>query len=233
MCRHKLKILKTISILLPAILIISSIPSSTAKYIPVTEGEQDTPLTRESSEALDITLSSFVNQLNPGSQGQVIGLYVPQKLAQPVVQQPRGQGSFVSAENGVITQFSMAAQYGSLGFLAHNYLAGIEFYEIDPGDSIYVIYGDGHIEKYHALEIRRYQALQPDSTQSTFVDLETGDRLDAASLFYQTYGVSGQLILQTCIAQGEEDSWGRLFIVATQFNPSFAMSIKQLVSRLN
>jgi hypothetical protein len=42
-----------------------------------------------------------------------------------------------------------------------------------------------------------------------------GETLTAAQLFYETYGVEETLILQTCIAKGAVQSWGRLFIIAT------------------
>lgn len=52
------------------------------------------------------------------------GVYVPNVLALPVVQQPADQPYYVSNRDGEATQFSMAARYGNIGLLAHNTLSG-------------------------------------------------------------------------------------------------------------
>ncbi len=63
-------------------------------------------------------------------------------------------------------------------------------------------------------EILRYQALDPNSTSSNFLDLETNRLLSARDLFAKVYKRRGQVIFQTCIASAEEPSWGRLFIIS-------------------
>jgi hypothetical protein len=79
---------------------------------------------------------------------------------------------------------------------------------------ITVIQGDGQTLSFEVEQIRRFQAISPSSPYSTFIDLENHETLSAADLFLQTYGVKGNLILQTCIASGEVDTWGRLFVIA-------------------
>ncbi len=113
----------------------------------------------------------------------------------------------------------MADTYGSLGFLAHNYLAGKVFNELEVGNLIQVIHGDGHSTPYEVRIIRRFQAIEPLNPYSNFIDVESGSHLTATELFFQTYGVPGQLILQTCIAADGNDSWGRLFVIATPMDP--------------
>jgi hypothetical protein len=133
-----------------------------------------------------------------------------------VLQQPSGQPAYVSRQEDSVTQFSMATRYGSQGFLAHNDLAGATFFEVELGDTITVRYSDGTTSVFEVTHIRRLQANQPNSPYSSFADLDNaGETLTAAQLFYETYGVEETLILQTCIAKGAVQSWGRLFIIAT------------------
>lgn len=159
-------------------------------------------------------LNSFVQSLIDGSSDTIRGLYVEDKFAYPVVQQPSGNAGFVSTTDDVITDFAMPRQYGVTGLLAHNYLAGADFFTLNIGDQIQVVYGDGSVQVYQIADIQSYQALSPNSASSNFVDLATSDRLTATQLFKRVYMGSHHLTLQTCIQQGSEDSWGRLFIIA-------------------
>jgi len=156
-------------------------------------------------------LSTFTARVTNGNSGQITGLYSENIFALSVVQQS-GDASYVSTAGNTTTQFSMAA---GLGFLAHNYLAGSSFFSLYGGAPITVVYGDGHTKNYRVSQIRKFQALSPTSPYSDFVDLASGSTLTASDLFYATYGVGGQLILQTCISANGNSSWGRLFIIAT------------------
>jgi hypothetical protein len=132
-----------------------------------------------------------------------------------IVQQPKGNAGFVSTQADKLTQFSLAAKYGSQGFLAHNYLAGASFFNLVVGSEITVTYSDGHSQTYEVREIRHLQAIHPNSPTTSFLDIDHKNvKLSAKQVFLQTYGIKNQLILQTCIAKGDELSWGRLFIIA-------------------
>ena len=132
-----------------------------------------------------------------------------------VVQQPSGNAGYVSSREGEVTQFRMASQYGSQGFLAHNNLAGAAFFGVEIGDIINVTYSDGEVAAFEVVKIRHLQATRPTSPYSRFVDLDNGgSMLTAAELFYDTYGIENTLVMQTCIAKAGEQSWGRLFIIA-------------------
>ncbi|MBN2388219.1 MAG: hypothetical protein JXB85_14475 [Anaerolineales bacterium] len=182
--------------------------------IPVTaggNGDQENP-----STSLP-TLGGFAAQMRNGNSSQISGIYAEGLLALPVVQQPAGQPGFVATQSGTVTQFGMASGYGSYGFLAHNYLAGSQFFNITTGILIHVVYGDGHYETFQVSQVRRFQATSPRSPYSNFIDLETNLTLTATQLFHQTYGVAGQTILQTCIEANDDDSWGRLFIIASPY----------------
>jgi hypothetical protein len=162
------------------------------------------------------SLSDFVATVKNGKSGQIVGLYADGVFALKVVQQPSGDSSYVStASSEVVTQFGMASSYGSIGMLAHNYLAGKYFTSLSSGSKIIVIYGDGKTVNYKVSAIRQYQALSPNSVKSNFVDLSKPDKtLTSSDVFKQTYGNKGALVLQTCISKDGNSSWGRLFVIA-------------------
>jgi len=138
----------------------------------------------------------------------------PGVFSYAVVQQPSDEPGFVSSGKDQVTEFGLAADYGSQGFLAHNTRAGAAFSNVKMGDLIVVTRANGSSARFEVMQVRHLQALRPNSPNSNFVDLENGDTLSAVDLFYQTYGVKDTVILQTCIANGDELSWGRLFIIA-------------------
>ncbi len=162
-------------------------------------------------------LTAFIHQVTNGQPQQVTGIYVEGVLALPVIPQPSGQPAYVSTAPETVTQFGAASDFGSLGFLAHNTLAGAHFFDLHVGNLIVVVYGDGHTRSYQVTGIRRFQAVNPNSPYSNFIDLDQGGVLTYSDLFYQTYGVAGQLVLQTCISAEGNDMWGRLFILAMPY----------------
>ena len=168
----------------------------------------------ETSEQQSAKMIDFVSSLVNGESDSIRGIYSEEDFALPVVQQPSGKPGFVSTIDGVVTEFSMAKKYGVTGIIAHNYLAGGNFFSLEIGEVIEVVYGDGEILRYEITSIQSYQALSPDSASSQFVDLVTSEKISATQLFKRVYMGSHHLTLQTCIQQGSEDSWGRLFIIA-------------------
>ncbi len=184
-----------------------------AAPIPVT----GTPLTAAlHEEAAPLpTLEDFAASLNPAQNGQITGLYVENKLAYPVMQQPAGDAGFVSSQPDTLTEFALARPFGGRGILAHNHLAGAVFEQLTVGDVLVVILSGGQTQYYQINAVQRFQALTPTSPQSNFRSLSDGSLLTSSQLFHQTYGAGSGLVLQTCIAQGSELSWGRLFLLAS------------------
>lgn len=171
---------------------------------------------KQAAAAADIlsALNDFVASVSTGTASQVTGIYVDNVLALNVGQQPSGNPGYISGNMGEATQFSLASDYGSLGFLAHNYLSGADFFNLSIGQTITLVYGDGSTENYRIDQIRSFEALQPNSPQSEFVDLDFGDKLSAAELFYSMYDNDNTVVLQTCIANNGISTWGRVFIIA-------------------
>lgn len=173
------------------------VPPSPTKYLP----------------ALEEFTASILN----GDGSAVAGIYVPAEFAFQIVQQPERDPGFVSNAQDLVTEFRLANPYNTIGLLAHSHLAGIYFFSLAGNQPIIIIYGDGRLAHYTVTRTLTYRALSPNSTQSTFEDLQTpGMYLSAVELFDQTYGKPGKkLVLQTCIPKDGNSSWGRLFIIAT------------------
>jgi len=163
------------------------------------------------------SLDTFVRQVINSQAGELRGIYIPELLAAPVVQQPSGDNDFVSPRQNVVTQFNLATRFGATGLLAHNYLAGENLAALQHDQIFYLVYGDGRVAAFLIKEILRYQALEPESSYSRFVDLANSDVLTTAELFTRVYDSPGKVILQTCIAHENTLSWGRLFIIAEPY----------------
>lgn len=134
----------------------------------------------------------------------------------PVVQQPAENTNYVSNNNGEVTQFASANQYGNIGLLAHNYLSGKSFSEIRMGQEIHLVYSDGRVEDFIVTEILRYKALDPKSPYSSFQNLSDGNEiLTVGQMFDRAYQGGRHVTFQTCIAAEGNSSWGRLFVIAS------------------
>ncbi len=159
------------------------------------------------------SLESFVQTLKKGDASTLVGVYVKNVMAVRVVQQ--SSASYVSSSSGTLTQFGMASQYGSIGLLAHNYLAGASFSKLSAGTEIYLVYGDGSTKKFQVTGVKKYQALSPNDPYSNFINLDSSEKtLSSSDVFNETYA-SGGLVLQTCISKNGSSSWGRLFVMAS------------------
>lgn len=138
------------------------------------------------------------------------------RLVLPVVQQPGGGSTFVSKQFGEVTQFSSASQYGNIGLLAHNYLSGGSFFQLELGEEVHLEYIDGSTEIFIVSEILRYQALEPKDPFSSFRNLrDENEILSTAQMVERAYGGSHHVTFQTCIEGYGNPSWGRLFVIAT------------------
>jgi len=160
------------------------------------------------------TLEQFAHDVINRDPDELRGLYIPGVLADDIVDQPEGMPAYVSSEDGVLTRFELTEGFGSYGLLAHNTLAGNDFSELEEGQRIYLVFGDGTTEIFVVMHLLRYQALTPSSITSDFVELGTGDHFSASELFLKVYDRPGQVILQTCIDAEGDASWGRMFIIA-------------------
>jgi hypothetical protein len=203
-----------------------------ASLIPVS-GENSQGTTDKVSSSLLVTVDDFARPLINGNSKQLVGAYAETSFAYPVVQQPTNNPAFVSLDKGKVTQFSQASRFGSIGLIAHNNLAGADFSLLAVGDIVTLIYGDGSKSTYKVTQIRRFQALTPTSPYSRFLDLDDPtSTLDVTTVFKMIYASEGRLVLQTCIAQGNVDSWGRLFVIAepVKLTPPVVLNFRQALA---
>ena len=196
---------------------------------------QNTQTARNTSLLLTVFLSLFYSPLNTKALGNVAlpslidfsksvqdgnakslrGVYVENVFALPVVQQPAGNASYVSNNDGEITQFGIPSQYGNIGLLAHNHLAGSLFPQLAVGQEVRLIYGDGRMESFVITEVLHYQALQPTSPYSSFLNIDKAEEtLSAEQMFKRVYLGERHVTFQTCINAYGNSSWGRLFVIA-------------------
>ena len=146
--------------------------------------------------------------------GELRGVYVADVLDLPIIQQPVDDPYFVSNRNDEATQFSMVAQYGNIGLLAHNTLSGRHFSKLAIGQEVRLVYGDGRIEYFVIKQVLRFQALEPESVSSSFRNLDRNEIITAGEMFNRAYIGERRLVFQTCISGEGNPSWGRLFVIA-------------------
>lgn len=196
--------------------------ASPAQSVPAIETDNShtdfspTMIPVQPASAATSALNDFVGSLKNQQAGQVVGVYVPMVLALKVAQQPANNLAYVDATSGYATQFGLASQYGTTGFLAHNYLSGALFFKLAVGEEVDVIYGDGVIDYYKIVGLRHFQALNPTSPASNFIDIDAHNnvQISNADLFNQIYNQGNQVVFQTCINAYGNTSWGRLFVIA-------------------
>lgn len=159
------------------------------------------------------SLNQFAEALKNSESSHLVGIYIDNILALRVVQQPSPY--FVSSLTNTVTQFGLAANHGSVGLLAHNYLSGMHFPALSIGTRINLIFGDSSVKTYQVEKMKKYQALSPDDLHSDFVNLDnpTGT-ISGDQVIRETYG-TGELVLQTCIENDDNLTWGRLFVIAS------------------
>jgi hypothetical protein len=165
--------------------------------------------------------SDLTNSSNSNDFNRVCVVCTEEKLPkwqgcseQLVIQQPAGSLGYVSNNEGETTQFSMVSQFGNVGLLAHNHLAGKYFSQLTIGQEIRLVYGDGKVENFIVTEVLRYQALQPNSQWSNFRNLDDDVTLTTEQMFKRVYLGDRHVTFQTCIAANGISSWGRLFVIA-------------------
>jgi hypothetical protein len=158
--------------------------------------------------------SDFSKSVQNGDASTLRGVYVPDVLALPIVQQPAGNAGYVSIEDGKLTQFGMASKFGNVGLLAHNHLSGKSFSQLAVGQEVRLVYGNGKVENFVITEVLQYQALQPTSPYSSFHNLTKDETLTAEQMFKRVYFGDRHITFQTCIARDGSSSWGRLFVIA-------------------
>jgi hypothetical protein len=182
------------------------LPPDKSRPLPTATPRPDTV------DPLPASLAAFAKQLENGT-ADIRGIYVQNKLAYFVVQQPRNNLNYISTAARTVTQSRAAKVFDGVLFLAHNSLAGKVFPGLSPGDVLSVIYGNGRIDSYGIVKQERYQAIRPSDPFTDYVDLQSGLVVTWSYVFERFYMVENGVVLQTCIRQDGRSDWGRLFVV--------------------
>ncbi len=177
--------------------------------------------------------ADFIKGVMDGQADLVRGVYVPDEFAFPVVQQPDGDASSVTLNDGEITEFGAAAKNHVIGLLAHNTLAGIYFFNLRAGQEVRIIYGNAKIQYFIIDHLDRYEVMDSGKRDVSYKDLLTKKTYDTQALFYKFYGGTMHVTFQTCIRRGDDYSWGRLFVTAIPVPDNFFRKLKYLDSPEN
>src|SRR6476619_8333253 len=102
------------------------------------------------------SFQDFYNPIQNGEADLLRGVYVPNILALPIVQQPANEPYYVSSHDGEVTQFSVVSQYGNIGLLAHNNLSGKSFSKLSVGQEVELVYRDGTVEGFVITKVLRF-----------------------------------------------------------------------------
>lgn len=190
-------------------------------------GESDS-LPQTSIEALSIpnrlsgeelaSFHHFVKSVINGNPEAVRGVFVPGVLALPVVQQPVRDATYVSTELGTVTEFRKAAENHVIGLLAHNFLSGALFFDLEKGQEVRIIYGDGYYDRYKISQAFRYQKTNPNGLKSDYIDLNSGKVYSTLEIFAKFYRGAKHITFQTCLQRNGLLNWGLLFVTAYPLN---------------
>jgi hypothetical protein len=123
----------------------------------------------------------------------------------PVTQQYGNGPLWVSSLPDTLTQFNRG---DGIGLLAHNTGAGAAILMLTTGDVIIIYDENDNSSVYIVDTIYRYRVFD----LHYFRDLATGAWLDGWGLLAAMY--ADGLTLQTCISNGDNLTWGRLFVHA-------------------
>jgi hypothetical protein len=185
--------------------------------VQVSEAQPEPPPVEQAISSSDTDLQQFAAGLVNGQAGVVTGVYVPGLFAMPVISQPGGDESYVSADDNILTQYAKPTEYGVIALLAHNYLnSGRSFFDLKPDQEIVIVYGDGSASRYRVTKVSFYQAMDSHNIRSDFRDLNGpgGEVITYDQLFSRIYTNRNQVVFQTCIEANGDLSWGRLFVTA-------------------
>jgi len=197
----------------------TSEPSPTPEPVTITDDTTVSLVSNETPNELPLPVfDQFVQSVVNGEPDQRVGVFVENLFSFPITQQPANQPAYITSSAGEVTEFRIVRQQtGNEGLIAHNYLAGSQFFSLKPGDIAEIVLGDGSVIEFEIVGVEDYQALTPNSPTSDFLDLATGAKLSASDLFYRVYGGYLTLTFQTCINRNNLSTWGRTFIIGEEF----------------
>jgi hypothetical protein len=165
-------------------------------------------------------LLGFIAEVFDGQADVVRGVYVEGVFSLPVFQQPEGDVAYVSSRMGEITEFQSAARNNVTGLLAHNYLSGDLFYNLELGHEVIIVYGNGTLRRYQVVDFQQFERLDRVDLRSSFVELSSGQTLTSDEVFSRFYRGEHKVTFQTCLKRNGISNWGLQFTIATPLDPN-------------
>ena len=194
-CRHTLRVVFQAGILISPLLF--ALPTFAVSPVQVRHGKP-----------FDGKNRLFLSSPEPGIEKRAELVTAEGLFTFPVSQ----VGDLAPSEDRVLGQYGFASSIGSIGFIAHNHLAGSSFSSLSPGTLVTVSFNDGSLEQYVIETARWYQASDPDDFSKPFIN-ETGVHLSTQQVFSHNYKKGG-VTFQTCIRKDGFATWGVLFVIA-------------------
>jgi hypothetical protein len=174
----------------------------------------NTGSTAEGKSDLRISsLQQLLTRLEADPAKFVSGIYAPGIFALPIIEQPADNDIYVSVKRNLVTLFADAAENGVTGLLAHNFLAGALFYNLEIGGELWLVNGEEETTAYTVTNIEQFQKIDGEETD-TYIDLRTQESMSTSEVFERFYTGEPHLVLQTCLEENDDPSWGLTFIVA-------------------
>jgi len=134
-------------------------------------------------------------------------------LSYIVIPQPPNDNGFVSSIDRTVTQFQMPyKRSNTLGFLAHNYIAGRDFSSVSIGDRLEYIGLKNDNRNATVKQIIDCSKLDQKGTKFSCPSISKKP-LTEAQLYNYIYKPSNRFVLQTCIGKDKDMEWGRKFII--------------------
>lgn len=153
------------------------------------------------------------NQLN-GNAEQVVGTIVEGMFISPVMQQPESDPKWISNTENTLTSLQNARLTGDIGLAAHSHQAGAKFYDLELGQTVLIVMGDGAFLLYRVDSILQFQAVEPENPESAYIHPTTSEILTPTELEQYLYDGSGRLAFHTDISKEGIAHWGVLVIIA-------------------
>ena len=166
-------------------------------------------------------LNKFMGKVSDGSK-TLKGVYSPDNFAFPVVPQPEGKPEYISGKANTVTLFRRVEGTGNHGVLAHNTIAGKDFYKLDLNDLAVAVRGDKKPFFYRMFDIRQFETIS--QKKGKYFDLRSKKELSASDIvddiyLGKSYASEYRLTLQTCLEKNSNKNWGLSFFIGRHISP--------------
>lgn len=102
------------------------------------------------------SLDAFIASVVVGDSESPVGLWADGLMALRIVE---GHDNDVPSTNSTASTYGWALDHGVLGLLIHDYLGGSRIYQLNRGNRIALILGDGSVEWYVSQDSVYYESL--------------------------------------------------------------------------